>query len=244
MTDRTLLDHVRRLAKSDKLDEHLPDVEGASGIWTLWFWIVSWFAYASAGIAIAFFALEDRPPDTETDFDHPSVYTALLLIPFGALCWLMSHLTVPKCTRRRKKLGRRGQLVPGAIVQVNGMWYEPDNQDPAPGSVVISFDPVAAEQPGRVQDVARALAALKRADRRVLPDDQVELAWDLYHEMGPLPSKPVPASLSQGLQDCWLVTTPLPPRPLRHGDELIVLALRGDPSHEAVAVLPEEIGPE
>jgi hypothetical protein len=82
---------------------------------------------------------------------------------------------------------------------------------------------------------------LKGIDRRILPPDWVELAWTLYHEMGPTRSLQAPPELCPGLDGCWLVSATIPAKPLREGLALRVLALPGDDSPHALVVLPESL---
>lgn len=143
--------------------------------------------------------------------------------------------------RLRIKVRRHGLVVPAAIVQANDGFFDPDNDQWWPASVLLSFDPKVMDQPELLARVARRVAALKRMDRRTLPAGQALVAWDLYHEMGPLPSVPVPEDLTEGLRDCIVATVMLPPQPLREGPLLVCLAVPGQASSSAVAVVPASV---
>lgn len=241
MSDRPLFVRIRELAAKGRLDAMLPPRTDDLLPWPDWFGVMSFVLLVGAGIAISMFAVEERPPGVDADFDHPSFLAGLSMIALAGACWVMARVTVPRWQRQRKKLGRRGVIVPAAIVQANAAWYDPDNEAHLPGSVVVSFDPAAREAPDRVRAVASAVADLGESDRRELPAGHVVLAWAVYHGFAPHRSLAVPEELCGGLERCWLVSTRLPARPLRHEGTCVALALSGDASRDAVAVLPEDL---
>jgi hypothetical protein len=97
------------------------------------------------------------------------------------------------------------------------------------------------ESPERLAAAAQQLWALKAKDRRTMPLANAAVAWSLYHEMGMLPSLPVPPDLCEGLRDCLLVSTMLPPEPLRMGPALLGLMVAGEMAPEALAVIPQAL---
>ncbi|MCA8975881.1 MAG: hypothetical protein KDC98_14260 [Planctomycetes bacterium] len=236
-----MVPRVRRLAKADELDKKLLFPDRSNLPWSEWLSIMHWIAWVAAGIAVAVFALADRPPGVDADFAHPSFLTALALIPFGAVCWLLSFVVVPRWERTRRRLGRRGAILPAAIVMVHTQWFEEDDDRPWWGMVAFSFDPKALAEPQRLRDIGRSLFALKEVDRRTLPEDQVRVAWTLYHEMGPVRSQPVPAALSHGLAGCFMANVQFPPDALIDDGLLVALALPDDRSPDAAALLTSEL---
>lgn len=230
---------VRGLARKDQLQKQLHKTDDDALPWSDWLFVVPWLAYASAGVAMYYAAQAPRAAN-----DLPPL-SALLppaaLIVFGSLCLLLSKLTVPARERRRKRLFQDCLVVPAWVVQANNHWFAADNKEWWPGNVVFSLDAGAAIEPQRLRLVAGALARLKHQDRRTLPPDQVALAWDLYHEMGPTRTLPVPPSLCQDLQPLCMASVWLPPDPLLHGEALLALVLAGDDAPDAVAMLPQQL---
>jgi hypothetical protein len=152
-----------------------------------------------------------------------------------------SGLARTPAQRLRLRLREHGALAAGAIVQANDAWFADANDRWLPGNVLVCFDANAWREPARLVAAAQRLFALRAADRRSLPPEHAALAWKLYHEIGPTASWSVPSDLCGGLKDCWLVSAMLPPEPLRDGELLVVLALPGETSPEAVALLPADI---
>lgn len=158
-----------------------------------------------------------------------------VLLRFGSARWQGRDAIV------RQRVRRKGLLLPAAIVQANDSFGDPDNVEWRAANLLVSFDEAVLAEPARLVRAAERLLDLKFADRRMLPSAEAALAWDLYHEMGPVVSLPVPVQRAEGLRDAWLVSAMLPPQPLRVGDSLLVLALRGERSPHAVAVLPASV---
>jgi hypothetical protein len=237
----TLRDDLRALEKRDKLEKLLapgltPELPWHDMVWLLqvpaWIGLVLWIV----GMANRATESQSAPPPEEIGW--------LLVLGLVVLALrFLGPLLRSRRQRLRDRVRRQGELVPAAMVMVNDAWFRDDNDRWLPGVVVLSFDPAVRGAPAKLKAVAARLFALKGVDRRTLPPAHADLAWSLYHEMGPLRSRPVPPELCDGLARCWMVCALLPPRPLWDGELLQALALEGEPSPEAVAVLPAAVAP-
>ena len=172
----------------------------------------------------------------------PAEFAWLVLLALVAVALQYGgRLLQSRSERLLLRLRKQGEVVPAALVMVNQAWFDEENTRWWPGAIVLSSDPRASAEPALLQATAKALFRLRQQDRRQLPPDQVELAWDLYHEMGPGPSLPVPAALSHGLRNCVLASAKLPPAPLANGPLLAALVLPGETSPDGVRVLPAAV---
>ncbi|MBI5852155.1 MAG: hypothetical protein HZB39_14165 [Planctomycetes bacterium] len=237
MNHAAIRDRLTELEKQRKLEKLLAkDDAGLS--WADMAWLLQIPAFCGVAIHVVRIGLAasggQEPPAEDLAW-------ALLL----ALIAVVLHRGWPMFRTRAERLGHRlrraGVVVPAAIVQVNHAHFADDNREWHPGSILLSFDPLAAAHPQRLSDAAQRIFALRELDRRTLPAEQVVLAWDLYHSMWPVKSSPVPAELCDGLRDCVLATVMLPPEPLEDGGALAALALPRDLSPDAVRVLPGEV---
>lgn len=165
-------------------------------------------------------------------------FVVLALVAIGLR--VASFVARPKAERLAKRVREQGRCLPAAIVQANPLFYAGGNTEWQPADLLVSFDENAASDPERLVGVARRLESLRHEDRRALPRDHAEIAWHLYHEMGPLPSMPVPAALTGGLRDCLLVSAMLPPQPLVVDDCVVCLVIANEVSPCAVAVVPAD----
>lgn len=231
----------RRLAelrKQGKLEEVLHQrVETLP--WSEILYVFHYVAIAGLGVHIVRMAMtasqtKERPADAE--------FLWFVVLAFVAVALRIASLFArTKAERVMRKVRKHGRCVPAAIVQANPAFFAPGNDQWVPADLLVSFDENAMRSPERLSAVARRLESLRHLDRRTLPPEQAEIAWGLYHEMGPRPSDPVPAALSEGLRDCLLVSVMLPPRPLLEDDCLVGLAIANELSPFAVAVLPAEV---
>lgn len=234
-----LRDTLHDLEKRHKLEKLLAPNQDLGLPWHDMAWLLQF--PACIGIAIWVMKMADVATETKAS-PPPDMLAWLLLLVLVALALrCLGPLLRSKAQKLRDQVRRRGVLVPGAIVMANDAFFAADNDRWLPATLVVCFDPTAPKQLDRLAAVAKRLHALKGADRRTLPPAHADLAWDLYHEMGPLRSRPVPFELSEGLKDCLMVTVMLPPQPLEHASMLVALALPGELAAEAVAVLPASL---
>jgi hypothetical protein len=225
------LDELRRRKKlaallPKRLDSHMPWASWLSALWYL--------GLLAAGVALAVAATNSK----QADVVRAQVTVAVVLGLLALLARGLAFVAVPREERIRNRLCRSGSLVPGAMLQANNRFFDDDNQEPLPGNLLISFDHRALEQPSRLTAVAASVGRLKTADRRTLPPALAAIAWDLYHELGPTLTLPLPPEHADGLLHTFAISALLPPHPERLGDVFAVLALRGEPSWHAAAVLP------
>lgn len=196
---------------------------------------------AMIGIAIHVWQLANVASATKASPSSAEIgWLCLLVLVALGLRYGSRFLRTPK-QRLRRRLRRRGLVVPAAVVQVNNAFFAEDNDRAWPGSVLVSFDPTVVDRIETLARVAKRLFTLKRADRRTLAPDHAALAWNLYHELGPTKALPVPADITEGLRDCVLVSVVMPPRPLEVGPSIVCLALPGESSPDSVAALPASI---
>lgn len=233
---RTRLDYLEQKSKLEKLlakddDPVLSRADMA--------FVLTLFAYL--GVFLHIVAMVNTATETkQAPSDVEFAWFVLLALVAVALHY-GGKLLRSRRERLLLRLRRRGEVLPAALVMVNNAWFAEDNTQWWPGAIVVSTDPRAAREPELLQATAKSLFALRRMDRRTLPADQVELAWTVYHEMGPTPNQPVPTALSHGLRDCVLASVKLPPEPLANGPLLAALALPGETSPDAVRVLPATV---
>lgn len=237
MNHAAIRERLTELEKQRKLEKLLAkDDAGLS--WADMAWLLQIPAFCGAGIHVVRMGLAasggQEPPAEDLAW-------ALLLALIAAVLHRGWRLFRTRAERLGHRLRRLGVVVPAAIVQVNNAHFVDDNRAWQPGSILLSFDPLAAVDPQRLSAAAQRLFALRKADRRTLRAEQAVLAWDLYHSMWPVRSSPVPAELCDGLRDCVLATVMLPPEPLADGGALVALALPRDLSPDAVRVLPGEV---
>ena len=226
---------LTRLEKADELEKLLADAD--EGLpWNDFVWMLQFPAFVGAAVQITIMGLNAKPDD-----DMPpamDVLWTLVLVLIGLAARFLHPLFRSRIQRLRRRLRRKGAVVPAASVQASSMW---GHMPWVWGIVVTSTDPAVTREPERLVEVARGLFALKRSERAALPADQAAIAWMLYHELSPVPSLPVPAELARGLSGCRAVTVQLPADPLRSGDLLLTLALPSESDPHAVAVLPDSV---
>ncbi|HZN40327.1 MAG TPA: hypothetical protein VFD82_16090 [Planctomycetota bacterium] len=228
-------EQLRALERAGKLEKLLaPNDDGMP--WADLCWLLQFPAFLGAGIHIARMGMaaaerKASPPDED-------IAWLVVLVLVAAVLRFGYPLLRTRAQRVRLKVRRSGLLLPAAVVQCNDQFFAEGNEQWVPGTLLVSFDPQVLSEPERLAKASERLFALKHADRRTLPLAHAAIAWDLYHEMGPTRSLVVPPELSEGLKDCVMVTAMLPPKPLASGRMFTALAVRGDMSPEAVAVIP------
>lgn len=233
---RTRLDALEQKSKLEKLlaKDDDPVLSRADMAFVLQLFAFLGLAIHIVGMANAATETKQSPPPEEF------AWFVLLALVAAALHY-GGKLLRSRRERLLLRLRQRGQVLPAAMVMVNQAWFDEENTQWWPGAIVLSADPRAEREPELLQATAKAIFGLRRMDRRTLPADQVELAWTVYHEMGPTPNQPVPAALCHGLRDCVLASVKLPPEPLANGPLLAALALPGETSPDAVRVLPATV---
>ena len=233
---RTRLDALEKKSKLEKLlaKDDDPELSRADMAFVLQL-------FAVLGLVIHIVRLANAATDTQQS-PTPGEFAWLVLLALvtPALQW-GGKLLRSRRERLLQRLRQRGQVLPAALVMANQAWFDEENTRWWPGAIVLSADPRAEREPELLQATAKAIFGLRHKDRRTLPADQVELAWTVYHEMGPSPSQTVPAALCHGLRDCVLASVKLPPAPLANGPLLAALALPGETSPDAVRVLPAAV---
>jgi hypothetical protein len=234
MNIHQLLTRLDELRRRKQLAALLPKRPDGRMPWASWLSALWYLGFLAAGVALAVAAINSKQPDVV----RAQVTVAVVLGLLGLLARGLAFVAVPREERIRNRLCRSGSLVPGAMLQANNRFFDDDNQEPLPGNLLISFDHRALERPERLTAVAASVARLKGADRRTLPAPLAAIAWDLYHELGPTLTLPLPPEHADGLLHTFVISALLPPRPERLGDVFAVLALRGDLSWHAAAVLP------
>ena len=228
-------EQLRELERAGKLEKLLaPNDDGMP--WADLCWQLQFPAFLGAGIHITRMgmAAADRqasPPDED-------LLWLVVLVLVAAVLRFGYPLLRTRAWRVRLKVRRFGLLLPIAVVQCNDKFFAEGNEQWVPGTLLVSFDPQLLSEPERLGKAAERLFALKHADRRTLPLAHAAIAWRLYHEMGPTRSLSVPPELSEGLKDCVMVSGMLPPKPLASGRMFTALAVHGEMSPEAVAVVP------
>ncbi|MCK5940878.1 MAG: hypothetical protein KAI24_02815 [Planctomycetes bacterium] len=226
---------LTRLEKKDDLEAMLaPADEGLP--WHDFVWMLQFPAYIGIAIHVAVMGANARPED---DLPPDAEILWLLFLVMIALALKFLHpLFRNRIQKLRRRVRRKGLVVPAAIVQASPNWGQTDW---AWGTVVISRDPSVLQDTERLVDAARGLFDLKWADRRELPEAHAKIAWGLYHEITPLRSQPVPDELANGLRDCIVATVQLPAEPLRSGALMLALALPDERDPHAVAMLPDDV---
>ena len=226
---------LTRLEKKDDLEKLLADAD--EGLpWNDFVWMLQFPAFIGAAIQITVMGMNAKPED-----DMPpgeDMAWALLLILLGLVCRFLHPLFRSKVQSLRRRLRRKGLVVPARHVQASPMWGQ---LDWVWGIVVYSHDPAVLQDPDKLTETAKGLFDLKWQDRSALPGAHAEIAWTLYHEISPVRSLPLPAELCHGLKDCMMATVMLPAEPLRSGDLLLALTLPKERDPAAVAVLPETV---
>lgn len=243
MKPRELREQLARLEWTGKLEKHIPEATPAMP-WADVISILPFVFYAAIFVHMVRLVLAaaeaqkaggaPRPPDAE-------VLWLVLLIVLSQLARFGWGLVRTREESLGRRLRRKGKLVPTAIVQANNNYYDPDNEAPWPGALLVSFDPVALETPEKLDEAARGLARLKHADRSQLPPAHAAVAWWLFHEMAPVESIAIPPELSCGLKECQLSAATLRPGDYEHEGRLWVLALRKSRSPLAVATIPAKV---
>jgi hypothetical protein len=231
-------ERLAMLQRKDKLEKLLAPLEPQFP-WADIVSMLQWPTYLAIAIHGARMASAAKATDASPPPESLAWLLLLALLSQG-FRW-GAPLLRSRRERLRRKLRREGELVPAAIVMANDAWHDEGNTEWLPGAAVVSFDPTAWKQADRLTLVAKCLFALRAQDRRTLPPPHAELAWDLYHELGPLPSRAVPFELSEGLRDCWLVSVKMPPQPLQVLGMPAALALPGESSPDAVSLLPQSV---
>jgi len=228
---------VHALAASGKLDRRLQPRKDGGLPWSEWLWVDGAFALVAGAIVIGRAGM--RVADTKQPVAVADVLHAAALLALSGACFLLARWVVPAAERRRRRLLKNGVLVPAAVVQANGRWYSAENTEWQPATILWS---AAAGSPADTEDleqVAAAVSALKHQDRRVMPLEQARLAWDLYHEMGPGPSLPVPPELAHGQSSVRMGAAMLPPRGADDDEDLFVLILpRAGDAGQPLALVP------
>jgi hypothetical protein len=230
--------HLRDLEAKGRLERQLAARDDAMP-WSDLLWLLQIPAFAGVAIHVvrmanAASATGDGPP--RGDFLW---FVALALV---AIALNRGHrFARTPAQHLRQRLREDGVLAAAAIVQVNQAFWQDGNDQWLPGSVLLCFDPAAWQQPARLTAAAERLFALRDQDRSALPPEHGALAWDLYHSLWPVASTRVPSDLCDGLRDCWLATVTFPPEPLQQHGLLVALALPGEASPHAVALLPRAL---
>lgn len=231
-----LRQRLTRLDRRDKLDSMLASVD--EGVpWNDFVWMLQFPAYLGTAILIAMMVKDYA--DTRQDPADVDVLVALGMAVLCVLLRFLHPLLRNRMQRLRRRLRRRAPVLPSAVVQAHSSWGEDDRW--YWGTVVLSFDPVIYDEPQRLREIARRLWELKQTDRGTLPRAHADLAWMLYHELGPCSSLPVPEDLADGLEDCRMVAVRLPPDTLMWDGMPMVLALRDSNDPAACAVLPQAV---
>jgi hypothetical protein len=233
-----LLERLRELEARGRLEKVLVARDEALP-WTEVLWLLQY--PAMLGVAIHVVCMANAAAATG---GAPPAIAFVWLVVLALVAIALRHgwrFARTPAQRLRVRLREHGVLAAGAIVQVNDAFWGEDNDQWLPGSVLVSFDPDAWQRPEALAASARRLFALRDSDRRTLPPEQAALAWDLYHSMWLVQSSRVPSELCDGLRDCWLATAMFPPLPLRDGELLVVLALPGETSPDALALLPAAV---
>lgn len=229
---------LRELDENGKLDKLLGESDDSMP----WADIVEMLQWpAMIGIAIHVWQLANLASATKASPPPAEIGWLFLLVLVALGLRYGSRFLRTQKERLRRRLRRRGLVVPATLVQANNGFFEPDNDKPWPATVLVSFDPTVVDRAETLARVGNRVFGLKRADRRTLSPEHAALAWDLYHEMGPTKVLPVPADLTEGLRDCVLVSVTLPAQPLEIGPSIVCLALPGESSPIGVAVLPASI---
>jgi hypothetical protein len=221
---------IRQLVAEEQLDDHLPE-KNQELPWGLMRSIWATFAWIGAPIALYRGTWE----------------SALALAASGTLLVVLSPWLRTRAQRVHRRLGLEGEIVPGTIIMANENWYTPENEEPQPATILVSFDPRAEEGDGEIlRAIVSDLWELKGSDRRALDPTVLPIAWSLYHEipsgnMNPGGRLRLPPVLCHGLEDCWMLSAMLPVALLRYGDLIYTLILEGEETWNGWAVLPPEI---
>lgn len=234
-----LRERLAELEKKDKMAKLLaPNDDGLPWSDILWLWQVA--AFVGLVGHIVRMALAADPNQASP----PAADVAWLLV-LGLVVLALRYsgpLVRTRAQRTRQRLRRDGVLAAATTVQVNNEFFSDGNQRWLPGSILVSFDPRALQEPDRFAEVAGALFRLRCQDRRTLPSEHAAIAWDLYHSMWLRRALHVPPELCAGFRDCRLVTVMFPPEPLQDGELLLALALPGELTPEGTALLPASLG--
>ena len=231
-------DHLRDLERKEKLEKQLaPNDDGLP--WADLVWLLQVPAWLGLGIHI--YRLATTAMETKQSVPKDEFAWLVLLALVAVVLKFVPPLFRTREQRLRCRVRRTGAFVPAAIVQANSNWYAEGNDRWQPGAVLVSLDPAAMAQPERLAAVAHRVAQWKTQDRRGMAPAQAAVAWQLYHEMGMLPAVAVPPESCDGLRDCLLFSTLLPPSPLRAGPALLGLVVAGETAPEALAMIPEQV---
>lgn len=236
-------EHLSRLEWTGKLAKFLPKFEPAMP-WADVISVLPYVFYAAIFVHLCRMVLaaaelqkaggEPRPPTGDVLW----LVVLVVLSQFARFGWALVRTREESIGHR---LRRKGKLLPAAIVQANQNYYDPDNEDPWPGVVLLSFDPKALERPELLDELAQDLARLKHADRSRLSPEHAAVSWWLFHEMGPIESLPIPPDLTRGLAECQMSCVTLAPGDYEHEGRPWVLALRKSRSPLGVSTIPRSV---
>jgi len=227
---------LSKLERKEDLEKLLATVD--EGLpWHDFVWMLQFPAYIGAAIQVTMMGMnakegDDGPPGEEMAW-------LLLLVLIGVAMKFLHPLFRNKLQKLRRRVRKKGFVLPAALVQANSLWGQVENW--VHGSVLICFDPNIVNKPELLTEAAKSVFALKGVDRSTLPKDQRALAWSLYHELAPVRSIKVPESLTGGLKNCIMATVQLPPEALCEGSLLFALAVPDNLDPNAIAMLPEEV---
>ncbi len=230
---------VQGLAKEGKLDKLVHKPEDHRLPWADWCWVNGAFAIVALAIVITRAAL--NAAETKQDVRTGEVLHMFVLLVAVGMFFLLAKLLRPRAERLRQRLLNEGIVTHAAIVQANPAYGSEDSPAWLPGTIVWSTDGRVRDDPGVLRRIASDLADLKDVDRRGLDSARAEIAWDLYHEMGPTPALPVPADLASGMNDTWMATAMLPRDAVVADGLYAAMVLRGRAEPHAHVVLDSRV---
>lgn len=234
-----VVQRVRSLGKEGKLDKLVYKPDDDRLPWADWCWVNGAFAIVALAIVITRAAL--HAAETKQGVQPDEVLHMLALLVAVGVFFLLAKILRPRAERLRNQLLTKGIVTHAAIVQANPAYGSEESPAWLPGTIVWSTDARVRDEPDLLRQIAANVAELKDVDRRQLDEPRGQLAWDLYHEMGPTPALPVPAELAANMTNTWMGTAMLPREAVPADGVLAALVLPGRAEPFAHVVLDRRI---
>ena len=110
---------LTRLEKADELEKLLADAD--EGLpWNDFVWMLQFPAFVGAAIQITIMGMNAKPEDEAPPAED--LLWMLLLVLVGLVARFLHPLFRSRVQRLRRRLRRKGAVLPAAVVQASSMW--------------------------------------------------------------------------------------------------------------------------